>query len=288
MTRQPTFSKTPVLTSLYVPGDRPDMVDKAISSTADAVVIDLEDAVVGPKKQLARETAVKILSGPLPKPVYVRINGLGTPWAEDDVSAIRECEGLSGVRLPKISSASDVTIVDRWLGHGRDLEIQCLIESALGVEAAFEIASHRSVTSIGLGEADLKADIGVSDEAGLAWARSRIVVAARAASLPAPPQSVYPHIRDLDGLARSCRVGRGLGMFGRAAIHPDQLPIIVAAYLPSQTELDDANEVLRAAASAKASHAGSIALPDGRFVDAAVVAVASRTVMIADRHGTTA
>jgi citrate lyase subunit beta / citryl-CoA lyase len=141
-----------------------------------------------------------------------------------------------------------------------------LLESALGLERAYEIASaDPAVASIGLGEADLRADLGVIDEAGLAWARSRVVVAARAAGLPAPVQSVYTDFRDLEGLAESCRVGRSMGFRGRAAIHPAQLAVIEAAYRPTEEEVTAANEVVAAAG------VGAVALPDGRFVDEAVV-----------------
>ncbi|WP_333741120.1 HpcH/HpaI aldolase/citrate lyase family protein, partial [Streptomyces sp. IBSBF 2806] len=127
--------------------------------------------------------------------------------------------------------------------------------------------------------ADLRADLGGRAAAGLDWCRSRVVVAARAAGLAPPPQSVHPDIRDLDGLAVSCAHGRTLGFLGRAAIHPRQLPIIERAYLPTQQELEDAETIVKAAATEQ----GAQALPDGRFVDAAVVAAAQRTLSLAAR-----
>src|SRR5690606_31805273 len=102
-----------------------------------------------------------------------------------------------------------------------------LLESAAGIEQAHQIATaHPAVRGIALGEADLSADLGITDETALNWPRSRAVVAARAAGLPPPAQSVYPDIRDIDGLARSCAAGRALGFLGRTAIHPRQLPVI--------------------------------------------------------------
>lgn len=127
----------------------------------------------------------------------------------------------------------------------------------------------------------MRADLGVRDDAGLDWSRARVVVAARAAGLAPPPQSVHPDIRDLEGLATSCARGRTLGFLGRAAIHPRQLPIIEQAYLPTRQELEEAETIVKAAATDQ----GAQALPDGRFIDAAVVAAARRTLSLAARGG---
>ncbi|MDC7339515.1 aldolase/citrate lyase family protein [Streptomyces lydicus] len=159
--------------------------------------------------------------------------------------------------------------------------LYALLESALGIEHAFAIATaHPALRGIALGEADLATELGVRDEAGLAWPRSRTVVAARAAGLAPPPQSVYPDVADLEGLARSCARGRALGFLGRAAIHPRQLPVIEAAHLPSPEEVEAAAEIVRAAGA----EGGAQALPDGRFVDAAVVAGARRVLSLAERR----
>ena len=108
----------------------------------------------------------------------------------------------------------------------------------------------------------------------------RVIVAARAAGLIPPPQSVHPDTRDLNGLASSCAHGRALGFLGRAAIHPRQLPIIERAYLPTEQELEEAETVIKAAAVEQ----GAQALPDGRFIDAAVVAAAHRTLSLARKR----
>jgi citrate lyase subunit beta/citryl-CoA lyase len=159
--------------------------------------------------------------------------------------------------------------------------LYALLESALGIEHAFAIATaHPALRGIALGEADLCGELGVRDDTGLAWPRSRAVVAARAAGLAPPPQSVHPDVHDLDGLARSCARGRALGFLGRAAIHPRQLPVIEAAYLPSAEEVAAAREIVRAATA----EGGALALPDGRFVDAAVVAGARRVLDLAGRR----
>ncbi|MFD8520573.1 HpcH/HpaI aldolase/citrate lyase family protein [Streptomyces capillispiralis] len=270
------------LTWLYVPGDRPAVVAKALASGADVVVIDLEDAVAPDRKAYAREAAAELLRDPQPVPVHVRVNALSGPWARADLAAVVPAPGLSGLRLPKVCSPSDVVRVARRTAsaHGGALPLYALLETALGVERAHAVATaHPSLRGIALGEADLRADLGVRDDAGLDWCRSRVVVAARAAGLAPPAQSVHPDTRDLDGLAASCRHGRALGFLGRAAIHPRQLPVIERAYRPTEEEVEQAETVLKAAAAQQ----GAQALPDGTFVDAAVVTAAHRTLRLARR-----
>ncbi|EFL41889.1 citrate lyase subunit beta [Streptomyces griseoflavus Tu4000] len=122
--------------------------------------------------------------------------------------------------------------------------------------------------------------MGVRDDAGLDYSRSRVVVAARAAGLAPPTQSVHPDIRDLDGLMASCAHGRALGFLGRAAIHPRQLPVIEKAYLPTQREIEQAETVIKAAAM----NQGAQALPNGTFIDTAVVTAAQRTLTLAQKN----
>ncbi|PKW07197.1 citrate lyase subunit beta / citryl-CoA lyase [Streptomyces sp. 1222.5] len=264
------------LTWLYVPGDRPHVVTKALVAGADVVVIDLEDAVAPDRKEYARTATAELLRAPQPVPVHVRVNALDGPWAAADLTALATLPGVRGLRLPKVTSPGQI----RQVAVTTPLPLYALLESALGIEHAHEIAgAHPSLRGISLGEADLRADLGVRADAGLDWSRSRVVVAARAAGLAPPPQSVHPDIRDLDGLAASCAHGRALGFLGRAAIHPRQLPVIERAYLPTPAEIEQAETIIKAAAA----DPGAQALPDGRFVDAAVVALAQRTLSLARR-----
>ncbi|MFF3679167.1 HpcH/HpaI aldolase/citrate lyase family protein [Streptomyces sp. NPDC002120] len=266
-----------ILTWLYAPGDRPGVVAKALGCGADAVIVDLEDAVPVSRKEYARAATVELLGERPAVPVHVRVNALDSPWGGADLNALAGLRGLAGLRLPKISAPEQIgAIADRTGG----VSLHALLESALGVERAYEIArAHPALRGLSLGEADLRADLAVSAEAGLDWCRSRVVVAARAAGLAPPAQSVFPDIRDLEALADSCARGRSLGFFGRAAIHPRQLPVIERAYLPAPEEVNAAVEVLSAARATP----GALALPDGRFVDPAVVAGAHRTLALAAR-----
>ncbi|MGW2568411.1 HpcH/HpaI aldolase/citrate lyase family protein [Streptomyces sp. NPDC001537] len=273
----------PPLTWLYAPGDRPRVVAKALAAGADVVVIDLEDAVAPERKEYARAATAELLSAPQPVPVHVRVNALDGPLASRDLEAVAGRPGLSGLRLPKVTSPEQIIrTAERSTPAAEGVPaLYALLESALAVEHAHAIASaHPALRGIALGEADLRADLGVREDAGLDWCRSRIVVAARAAGLPPAPQSVHPDIRDLEGLAASCAHGRALGFLGRAAIHPRQLPIIERAYLPTDREVEEAETIVKAAMAQQ----GAQALPDGRFIDAAVVAAAHRTLSLARRN----
>ncbi|MFC4332280.1 HpcH/HpaI aldolase/citrate lyase family protein [Streptomyces andamanensis] len=283
------------LTWLYAPGDRPRVVAKALACGADVVVVDLEDAVAPDRKEYARAATAELLTEPPPVPVHVRVNALDGPLAAADLAAVAARPGLAGLRLPKVTSAEQVVRIARRTeqggpggapdgagaaGHGAGPPLYALLENALAVEQAYAIASaHPSLRGVSIGEADLRADLGVRQDTGLDWCRARVVVAARAAGLAPPAQSVHPDIRDLEGLAASCAHGRSLGFLGRAAIHPRQLPIIERAYLPTDRELEEAETVVKAATM----DPGAQALADGRFIDAAVVAAARRTLALARR-----
>ncbi|MFE9168475.1 HpcH/HpaI aldolase/citrate lyase family protein [Streptomyces kebangsaanensis] len=276
------------LTWLYVPGDRPRVVTKALASGADVVIVDLEDAVAPDRKEYARDATAELLSEPPPVPVHVRVNAVDGPLATADLAAVAPRPGLAGLRLPKVTSAEQVARVAARAEAARSPSpadgpgppLYALLETALAVERAYAIASaHPSLRGVSIGESDLRADLGVQRDSGLDWSRARVVVAARAAGLAPPAQSVHPDIRDLEGLAASCAHGRALGFLGRAAIHPRQLPVIERAYLPTDRELEEAETVVKAATTDR----GAQALPDGRFVDAAVVAAARRTLALARR-----
>jgi citrate lyase subunit beta/citryl-CoA lyase len=260
----------PPLTWLYVPADRPDRVEKAIASSAHAVIVDLEDGVAPAAKAEARALLLELLGRPRGKPVFVRVNAGDAA----DLAVVREL-AIDGIYLPKVAQPADLPALD--------LPVHCLIESAAGVEAAYAIATAPGVAGISLGEADLRSETGAL-EAGLDWARSRIVNAAVAAGLPRPPQSVYPRVHDDEGLMRSCRRGRELGHLGRTAIHPDQLPIIERAYLPTKAEVARARDTVERLEAAL----GPDLLAGGEFIDTAMLGAARQILAIADRYGTSA
>lgn len=269
--------RQPAVTLLYTPADRPDRVAKALRLDADVVVVDLEDAVAPTAKTAAREALPSLLRKRAGKRVQVRVNALNTAWGRADLETVAGLDSEIEVRLPKVESTACIDQVVAILGPDRALH--CLLETPLGVENAFEIASHSSaVASIALGEADLRSSLAVVDDRGLDWARGRVLIAATAAGLPAPAQGIYPAVRDLQGLATSSREGRRMGLSGRAAVHPAQLPVIRDAYRPPPEEVRRAHAVLRALDHAAVTGTGVAVLDDGSFVDAAMAAGARRVI----------
>ena len=279
------ISSAPLFRSyLYAPGNDPRKIEKVLASEADAVVLDLEDAVAPNRKEEARESVSEVLRSRPSKPVFVRVNAPGSALAEEDIGAISGPH-LSGLRLPKTESAEAVRgVAERLETLGCEAGIQCLIESALGLELAPEISrSHERVVGISLGEADLTADLGVRDEAGLLYARSRVVATARAAGLPGPVQSVYTNVRNTDGLRQSTEVGKNLGFVGRSAIHPAQIPAINEVFTPTEEEVAEAEGLLARLEESAGKGTGAFVLEDGRFADKAVVESAHLTLALARR-----
>ena len=274
----------PVRSYLYVPGSDPRRIEKALASEADAVILDLEDAVAPSRKEEARKTVAEVLLSEHEKPIFVRINVPGSALADEDMKAVAGL-GLAGLRLPKAESPEVVSrVAERLEDLGCQAGLQCLIESALGLELAFEIArAHEKVVGMSLGEADLAADLGVRGDAGLLYARSRVVAATRGAGLPSPVQSVYTNVRDKDGLRRSTEEGKNMGFVGRSAIHPAQIEVINEVFTPTEEEVAEAKELLSRLEESAGTGTGAFALEDGRFVDEAVVGSARLTLALARR-----
>lgn len=272
-----------IITALYAPGDRPERFEKALDAGADAVIVDLEDAVAVSRKADARAALADFAAawearGALAPSVQVRVNARDSPAHGADLATVAALPQAFGVRVPKTQSADDVTAVSE-AAPGR--AVHALLESAISIERAFEIAGS-GVASIATGEADLRAELGVpagpDGEPGLAWSRSRVVNAASAAGLPAPLMAVYADIADLDGLEASCRAGRALGFAGRTAVHPRQLAVIRRAFTPDAAELDRARRIVDRVRSATADGTGAFALEDGTFIDVAMVRAAQRVI----------
>lgn len=277
----------PVIVALYAPADRPERFEKALDAGADAVIVDLEDAVVASRKEAARAALIDVAAawrarGERAPAVQIRVNAKGSTWHDADLAAVGALPPEFGVRLPKTQSPDDVSSVRAAL-PGRS--VHALLESALSIERAFEIASS-GVASIATGEADLRAELGVpagpGGEAGLTWSRSRIVNAAAAAGLPAPLMAVHADVADLSGLAASCRAGRALGFAGRTAVHPRQIAVIRGAFLPDAADIERARRILDRVRSAAADGSGAFLLEDGTFIDIAMVRAAERVLAVAD------
>jgi citrate lyase subunit beta / citryl-CoA lyase len=253
------------LTALYVPGDRPDRFDKAVASGADIVILDLEDAVPDRSKADALANVVEWLASPPPDVrVQVRVN----ERAAHEIRAVRATGAPVGLRLPKVEDPRKLDAV-AVLADG--LPLTALIESARGIEAAAAIAAHPAVREIALGEADLASDLGTTDPLVRDHLRVRLLIAARAAGLPAPMLSAYPALQDLDGLRADTERGRALGLRGRVAVHPGQLAVVREVFAPDEQELAWARAVVDAL-----EHGGVATLADGQMVDPAMLGRARR------------
>lgn len=265
---------------LYVPGHHPERVGKALRSAADMVVVDLEDAVPSHLKDVAREAVRELADDPrAPGRLWVRVNSPDTPWGAADLEAVKVLP-LAGVRLPRAEHPATV----RQVAEELDTPIQLLVETAAGLARAEELAgAHPRVVGIALGESDLAADLRVTSDAGLDWARGRVVVAARAAGLASPIQSVYVDVFDLDGLRRSTERGRELGFLGRSVVHPRQIQVVHDVLAPTAAEVESAQEIVDTAERAAAGGESAAIDRHGRFVDPAVVDRARLILDLASR-----
>jgi citrate lyase subunit beta/citryl-CoA lyase len=255
---------------LYAPASKPELVEKAFNSQADCIVIDLEDAVHHDKKDEARKFVVDFLSKPASKPFLVRINDLNGPWGVTDLESISS-PNLFGIRIPKSASVDTVKKASKILDAKKsNAQIHLLIESALGVVKAFELSScDPKVAAISLGEADLLSDLRATNDEALAFSRLSILLAARAAGIKQPSQSVYANTKDLKGLEESTIKAKAAGFFGRSIIHPSHIEIVNTIYTPTKEEAEKAEELLGVYEQMQATGNSVMALPNGEMIDPA-------------------
>ncbi len=277
---------------LYVPADQPAMLAKSRGRGAGAVIVDLEDAVAVSAKDDARAAAAAFVADPPSgaSAIVVRVNGddrLG-----EDIGAVAH-PNLAAITIAKAEHREQVEIADRILfsmeeAHGiphGSVEIICLIETALGLNRAFDLATHGRVTRLGVGEADLGAELGIDpngDDALWAPTRSRIVVDSAAAGIERPIAPVSTDFTDLDALRSSTTLLASMGFGARAAIHPAQIAVIEDAFRPDPAEVADARRLIEQYGDAMAAGAAVFTDDHGRMVDEAVVRNARRVVAIAD------
>ncbi len=243
---------------LFVPADRPDRFPKAFASGADAVIIDLEDAVAPDGKASARAALVsgrEILAG-AECPVLVRVNAFGTSWHDDDM-ALAAALPLAGIVLPKAGTARDVAEAARTAG----VPVLALVESALGLAAARDIA--RAAARLAFGSIDFANDLGCAHvRDALLAARGELVLASRLAGLAGPLDGVTVAYGDAAAVEDDARYANLLGFSGKLLIHPSQIEPARAGFMPSLAERAWAERVL-------ATGEGAVAV-DGAMVDAPV------------------
>ena len=266
-------------TYLFVPGNRPDRFEKARQSGADAVILDLEDAVQSAHKDLAREAVATWLQPA--RPVYVRINGMGTSWFERDLEVVG-LPGVLGVVLPKAEHPEQVAqVAARLTGQAQVLP---LLETALGVWNARALAQAPRVERLAFGSVDFQLDTGITgDQEELLHARSRLVLASRIASILPPVDGVTMALDDLTRLRDDVARARRLGFGGKLCIHPKQVETINREFAPTEAERVWARRVLEAV---EATGAGALRL-DGELIDRPVIARARSILAQADSPGQT-
>lgn len=283
-----TNDRQPLRSFLFAPGNHARRVEKALSLDADAVILDLEDAVAIAEKPAAREAVAVALQQSRRGWLYVRANAADTDFCYGDlVSIVRT--GLDGVILPKVESPATLATVewlltqlerDRGLPQGA-VDLIPIIETARGLDRLPAIlAAAGRVQRVAFGAGDFTLDVNMTwsrGETELAHARAAIVTASRAAELEAPLDTVWVDLADREGLEASARTALDLGFQGKMCIHPDQIAVVNRVFSPTDAEIAFAERV--AAAFAGAERAGSAAIQlDGKFIDYPIVYRAQRVL----------
>ena len=252
---------------LFVPGDRPERFVKALASSADAVVIDLEDAVSPAAKDAARSSLQEWLAREAadspPKPVVVRVNASDTAWFEEDLRACA-VPAVSAIMVPKAERAAELSRIAALQGK----PVIALVETAAGFDNLRSVACAAGVQRLAFGSIDFQLDTGITGDGDeLLLFRSQMVLMSRVAGLAAPVDGVSTSISDAQMVMDAAQRARRLGFGAKLCIHPTQVDAVNRSFSPSPAEIDWAQRVLAAAACAN----GSAFAVDGKMVDKPVV-----------------
>ncbi|TAM87550.1 MAG: CoA ester lyase [Candidimonas sp.] len=266
-------------TALFVPASRPERFAKALASGADAVIIDLEDAVAPDAKALARENIRQFAAANPEARFLVRANDAGSAWFADDLRACAALPQAATLVLPKAESAQQVASA---AAAGKP--VLPLIESARGLGELDAIAAAPHVERLTFGALDLMLDLGATPDTPGATlilndVRCRVLIASRQHGLAAPLDTIYPDFGDAEGLASAARLSHDMGFCGMLCIHPKQVPVVHRAFAPSAAQAEWARRVVE---QAHATGASAFKL-DGRMIDRPVIERARRVLELAAR-----
>jgi citrate lyase subunit beta/citryl-CoA lyase len=273
---------------LYVPGSNRRALEKARTVEADAVILDLEDAVAPSAKEDARREVGEALraGGWGHRERAVRVNGPGTRWGADDL-AFAARAGADAVVLPKVEGAEEVRAAERALeaaGAPAALALWCMIETPRGVLAAPAVAAATPrLACLVMGTSDLVKDLRARHTPGRAEvlvALGSVLLAARASGLAAL-DGVHLDLADDAGFEASCRQGRDLGFDGKTLVHPRTVEVANRVFAPEADEVERARRIIAAHAEAQAAGKGVVVV-DGRLVEALHVEEARRVVALAE------
>ncbi len=281
---------------LFLPGNNPNMLINAGCLGADAVIFDLEDAVSPAEKDAARLLVRNTmrymdLDG---CEIVVRINSVDTDFWRKDLDTIIPCKP-DVILLPKSAEPADIRLVDEYISDLEEklelqkggVQIMPLIETAMGVENAFAIASScKRVCALFLGAEDLTADLQckrTKEGREIEYARQRLVVAARAAGVDVY-DTPFTDVNDDEGIVMDARLAKAFGFTGKASISPRHVDVINEVFSPTLAEIEYAYEVVEAIRVAKEMGKGAVSLR-GKMIDAPIVARAERTIAMAKALG---
>jgi citrate lyase subunit beta/citryl-CoA lyase len=264
---------------LFAPGNSGRKMEKALHINADAVIIDLEDAVVASEKEKARQLVSSVINGEEIKnsksKIYVRINSIKTPWFFDDINMIKDLKRIDGIMIPKSEDKTSIILAAELLN--RDLEIIPLIESATGVMNVEDVLnSHKSVRKVAFGSVDFALDLGVDwTEEGIerTYAMSKIVLASRALGVDSPIDAVFPVIDSRESFILDTKKGKQTGFYGKMVIHPKQIEWVKEVYTPNVKQIEWSTKVINVYETAE--NTGAIDL-DGKLIDRPVYLLAKR------------
>jgi citrate lyase subunit beta / citryl-CoA lyase len=281
---------------LFVPGNNPAMVKDAHIYGSDSIIFDLEDSVSPAEKDAARLLVYSALRsidyGQVE--LVVRINGLDTPWFEADVEAMVR-GGIEVIRLPKTETADDIRHLEALVEKTEraagipvgKVRLMAALESPLAIINAYEIArASPRMIGIALSAEDFVTSMKTNrspEGVELFEARGRIVIAARAAGVMAL-DTVFTDINDQEGFMREVRLIKQMGYDGKSVINPNQIPLVHAAFAPTEEEVRKARRVIEAAREAEERGSGVVSL-DGKMIDKPIVARAQRVLDLAATTG---
>lgn len=283
----------PIRSFLFAPANHPRKVQKVFESGADAVILDLEDACAASEKAASRETAVTALSAPRSCLGYVRINANDTEWCLRDLDGVIG-PWLDGIVAPKIERPEEIVLID-WLMAQFErerglpiggIDLMPIIETGAGLHALDAIiAAGTRIKRISFGAGDFTRDMRMkwsADEAELAFARGRLVLASRVGGLEPPIDTVHIDLADEESFAASVVTGVKFGFQGKLLIHPAQVALTNQSFMPSAKEIARAQKIVDAFNAAENAGSASIKV-DGYFVDYPIVEKAQQVLALAAR-----
>ena len=265
---------------IFCPGNKPDMIPKALNSGADMVCIDLEDAIIPEHKDISRSSTIRAfedISVPNGVETLIRINDVNTIDGKADIKAILQSNNTpSGLMLPKIQNVNEIINLEKQIKlANKNLNLHIIIETNKALENAWLIAqSSPLIKSLLFGGVDMSADLGCNgDWMSLLYARSRVVHAAAGAGIDSIDVP-FLDLEDMEGMMQEAQKSKNLGFSGKGSIHPKQIASLNKVFTPSESEVEYANKVIKAFNEA----ADGLVVVDGKLIEKPVLRTALKTI----------